>query len=196
MNAAHEPFPLEGGRVGMGVEDLASRAVSAASNPPSASSVATPIPNPSPLQGKGSDSASSPTRSRRIVEGGIIRARRLRQEQTVAERILWEALRPLKMNFRRQAPIGRYVADFAHLSSRLIIEVDGPHHDLPERQVHDAERTAWLSAEGFRVIRFPERQVRNDLNAVVEQIVAATAPPPSPALPPSRGKGVPRYDVR
>ena len=155
-----------------------------------------PFPLEGGRAGDGGGGGSAATRLTRVAPGTIDRARRLRREQTVAERILWEALRKLKMNFRRQTPVGRYVADFAHLASRLIVEVDGPHHELPERQMRDEERTAWLKAEGFRVIRFPERQVRNDLNTVVEQIVAQAAPPPSPTLPPSRGKGAPRYDVR
>ncbi|MDI1325873.1 MAG: DUF559 domain-containing protein [Brevundimonas sp.] len=157
---------------------------------------AAPFPLEGGRAGDGGGGGSTAARPTRVASGAIERARRLRQEQTVAERILWEALRPLKMNFRRQTPVGRYVADFAHLGSRLIIEVDGPHHELPERQARGAERTAWLKTGGFRVIRFPERQVRNDLNTVIERIVAEAAPPPSPTLPPSRGKGVPRYDVR
>jgi very-short-patch-repair endonuclease len=154
---------------------------------------------PFPLEGgRAGDGGGGPSapRSSRLAPGGVERARRLRREQTVAERILWEALRKLRKNFRRQSPIGPYVADFAHLASRLVIEVDGYHHELPERQWRDAKRDAWLKTEGFRVIRFPERQVRNDLSSVIERIVAETAPPPSPTLPPSRGKGAKRYDVR
>ena len=155
---------------------------------------------PFPLEGgrvgDGGGGLSASRLPQRIAPGGTERARRLRQEQSFAERLLWEALRKRKMNFRRQAPIGRFVADFAHLASRLVIEVDGPFHDLPDRQERDAGRTRWLNAEGYRVIRFPEKRVRDDLMAVVEQIVAETAPPPSPTLPPSRGKGAKRYDIR
>jgi very-short-patch-repair endonuclease len=154
--------------------------------------VNTPNPGPSPLQGEGGDAA----RPQRIAAGGVDRARRFRKEATLAERLLWEALRRRKMNFRRQAPIGRFVADCAHFASSLVIEIDGPFHGLPERQAADAARARWLNDNGYRVIRFPEKQVRDDLMAVVEQIVAATVPPPSPTLPPSRGKGAPRYDVR
>ncbi len=155
---------------------------------------------PFPLEGgrvgDGGGGGSIAARLTRVAPGGIDRARRLRREQTYAERLLWEALRKKKMNFRRQAPIGRFIADFAHLASRLVIEVDGPFHDLPERKATDAARTRWLYDNGYRVIRFPEKRVRDDLMAVVEQVVAETAPPPSPTLPPSRGKGAPRYDVR
>ncbi|WP_374273953.1 endonuclease domain-containing protein [Brevundimonas sp.] len=155
-----------------------------------------PFPLEGGRAGDGGGSPSAPSPRPRIAPGGIQRARRLRREQSIAEKMLWDALRPLKMNFRRQAPIGHYVADFAHFASSLIIEVDGPHHDRPDRQLRDAERTAWFEANGFRLIRFPEKVVRDDLYSVVDQIVAATAPPPSPALPPSRGKGVLRYDIR
>ena len=114
----------------------------------------------------------------------------------MAERLLWAKLRGLKLNIRRQAPIGRFVVDFVHFGSMLVIEVDGPMHDWADRAARDAERTAWLESQGFRVLRFQEQQVRNDLPAIAERIAAEAAPPPSPTLPPSRGKGVPRYDIR
>ena len=154
---------------------------------------ATPNPDPSPLQGEGKREKPAP--------GGIGRARRLRKDATFAERLLWAELRKLKANFRRQAPIGRYVADFAHHASKLIIEIDGPVHETLEAQQHDAERTAWLHQAGYRVIRFSDRDVADRLEIVVDRIAAEAAPPPSaPApqghLPPSRGKGEARYEVR
>ena len=115
---------------------------------------------------------------------------RARLTDPVAERMLWAALRKLGANYRRQVPIGRFIVDFAHLDSKLLIEIDGYFHSGPEAAEKDAARTAWLVAEGFRVIRFNERAVRDDLPSVVERIVAETVSPPSPALPPSRGKGV------
>jgi len=107
----------------------------------------------------------------------------------VAERILWKALRELQMNFRRQVPIGRFIVDFAHHQSKLLIEIDGYYHGVEGAAEKDAARTAWLNSEGFHVIRFSEKAVRDDVDAVVRQIVAATLSPPSPTLPPSRGKG-------
>lgn len=148
----------------------------------------------SPLEGgragDGGASHASPTRRAktvRIKTGGVARAQRLRKEQTVAERKLWEALRALKMNFRRQVPIGPYVVDFAHHASRLVVEVDGYHHTTPEGVGRDAKRDAWLAAEGFRVLRFSEARVRDDTFGMIEEVAAAA--PPSPTLPPSRGKG-------
>jgi very-short-patch-repair endonuclease len=181
-----EPLPLEGGGAGVGVEVPASGTASDEPATAIACTAATPIPGPSPLQGEG----------RRPVPAAKARALRLRKAETYGERIVWKALRERKMNFRRQAPVGPYVVDFAHFGSRLVIEIDGYHHTLPDRQARDAERDAWFRAEGFRVLRFPESDVKSNLTSVVEQIVAETAPPPSPALPPSRGKGAPRYDVR
>ena len=128
--------------------------------------------------------------------GGVSRARRLRREMTIAERMLWKELRALRMNFRRQAPIGRFVVDFVHHAARLVVEVDGPLHDELDIALRDAERTAWLAEQGYRVIRFPEKQVRDHLSDIVERIAAEVAPPPSPTLPPSRGKGETRWTVR
>jgi very-short-patch-repair endonuclease len=120
----------------------------------------------------------------------------MRKEPTVAERMLWAELRKLNLNIRRQAPIGRYVADFACHTARVVIEVDGPIHDEPEVRQRDAERTAWLESQGYRVLRISEKVVRNRLYEVVERLAAVLAPPPSPTLPPSRGKGEKRYDIR
>jgi very-short-patch-repair endonuclease len=120
--------------------------------------------------------------------GAVARARRLRKTATVAERLLWEELRKRKLNVRRQVPIGRYIADFASHDARLVIEVDGPFHNEPEAKRRDAVRTAWLETAGYRVIRFPENAVRDDLYTVADRI-ASELSPPTPTLPPSRGKG-------
>jgi very-short-patch-repair endonuclease len=90
--------------------------------------------------------------------------------------------------------MGRYVVDFVSHAAKLIIEIDGPLHDLPEKQLHDTERTAWLEAQGYRVLRLAEAAVRNDLYTVVDRIAAELSPPtltlpPSQTLPQSNGKG-------
>jgi very-short-patch-repair endonuclease len=90
--------------------------------------------------------------------------------------------------------MGRYVVDFVSHAAKLIIEIDGPLHDLPEKQLHDAERTAWLEAQGYRVLRLAESAVRNDLYTVVDRIAAELSPPtltlpPSQTLRQSNGKG-------
>tara|TARA_R110000824_G_scaffold118960_19_gene272661 strand:- start:81024 stop:81362 length:339 start_codon:yes stop_codon:yes gene_type:complete len=84
-------------------------------------------------------------------------ARFLRKNQTDAERKLWHALRDLKrhgFHFRRQSPIGPYVADFSCHSAKLIIELDGGQHNEPSGIATDSRRTAWLETQGYKVLRF------------------------------------------
>ncbi|MBC6981435.1 endonuclease domain-containing protein [Caulobacter sp. 17J80-11] len=81
------------------------------------------------------------------------RARGMRQAPTPTEARLWALLRSSKLRglkFRRQVPIGNYIADFACFSPLLIVEADGGAHRNPE---YDAERDAWFRAAGFRVLR-------------------------------------------
>ena len=102
------------------------------------------------------------------------RARGLRQRQTDAERLLWSRLRGRALEgfkVRRQHPVGPFVADFACLEARLVIEVDGGQH--AERATSDAQRTAYLQAEGFRVLRFWNADVLGNLDGVLE-VIAAT----------------------
>ncbi len=102
------------------------------------------------------------------------------------ERRLWKELRRNRLagfGFRRQQPIGPYVVDFYCSAARLIVEVDGPHHDLPGRPERDEARTRWLHDRGYRVIRFSSAQVQDDLEPVLEAILEAAGLPPSLALP-------------
>ncbi|MBP7651598.1 MAG: endonuclease domain-containing protein [Phenylobacterium sp.] len=89
---------------------------------------------------------------------------------TLPEKRLWAELRKLDLNIRRQAPIGRYVADFACHPARLVIELDGPRDDLEASQLHDHERTQWLESQGFRVLRFRHDEALGDPWGVAEQI--------------------------
>ncbi len=87
-------------------------------------------------------------------------ARRLRKHPTDAERLLWRHLRLRQLGgykFRRQQPLGPYIVDFVCLAKRLIVEVDGGQH--AEQAEEDAQRTAWLEAQGFRVLRFWNTEV-------------------------------------
>ncbi|WP_332873123.1 endonuclease domain-containing protein [Caulobacter hibisci] len=104
--------------------------------------------------------------------GAVGRARRLRREMTASERNLWKALRALDLHIRRQAPIGRYVADFVHHPSRLVIEVDGGRHDLSEEQLHDAERDAWLASQGYRVLRVRDVEAFGNPEEIAERVAA------------------------
>ena len=100
-------------------------------------------------------------------------AQRLRANTTEAETILWRHLRQLEMkgtHFRRQVPIGPYVADFACMQARLIIEVDGSQHGTEGGLASDAARTQWLETEGYRVLRFWNNEVTTETEAVLEAI--------------------------
>ena len=99
-------------------------------------------------------------------------AKRQRQNPTIAERVLWEYLKrgQLGQPFRKQHIIGEFIADFICLPVRLIIEVDGGYHQLPEQQVDDETRTQWLNKQGFRVIRFTNEQVLFDTDNVIQEI--------------------------
>lgn len=98
----------------------------------------------------------------------------LRKNETEAERVLWANLRGDKVggfSFRRQHIIGQYIADFVCLSARVIIEVDGSIHQLPEVQDNDEYRTEKLNALGFKVIRFSNKEVISDLEATLSKIL-------------------------
>jgi very-short-patch-repair endonuclease len=102
-----------------------------------------------------------------------VAAKKLRANTTPHERILWRALRELPTegtHFRRQAPIGPYVVDFFCPAKRLVIELDGGHHNDDEVVRRDRERQLWLEQEGYRVIRFWNSEINNDLTAVLERI--------------------------
>ena len=116
-------------------------------------------------------------------------ARRLRRRSTDAEKLVWARLRSRQLGakFIRQFPIGPYIADFACLKARLIIEVDGSQHgnDIDSRR--DEVRTRWLNSEGYRVMRFWNNDVTSRIEAVMEAIHDATAVTP-PRLPPNDAK--------
>ena len=113
------------------------------------------------------------------------RARRsLRKKMSDGERKLWRALRARQVDglrFRRQHPIGRYVADFVCLEKRLVVEVDGGHHTQDAQMAHDAKRDRWLDAEGYRVLRIPSAEVFGNLSGVVDTIWAELQELPSAA---------------
>lgn len=110
------------------------------------------------------------------------RARQMRREMTQPERELWIALRAKRFDgvkFNRQVVIGPYIADFVCRSRKLIIELDGATHDDASR---DDQRTAFLEAQGYRVIRFWNNDVMTNLDAVLGALseALATAPLPNP----------------
>lgn len=121
-------------------------------------------------------------------ETHITLARNLRSQQTDAEQKLWLALRNRRLNdakFRRQQPVGKYVADFLCLDARLIIELDGSQHQ--EQIISDAERTEYLNSAGFKVLRFWNNEVLTNLEGVLTHISEyLLAPSPHP-LPQGEG---------
>jgi len=99
------------------------------------------------------------------------RAGELRKELTPAERKLWAYLRGDKLNgvnFRRQHAIGNYIVDFVSIKEKLIIELDGSQH--LEQEAYDIERTRYLESQGYRVVRFWNHDVMNDINGVIRAI--------------------------
>ncbi|CDX13645.1 conserved hypothetical protein [Mesorhizobium sp. ORS 3359] len=96
----------------------------------------------------------------------------MRREPTEAEDRLWQELRGRRLDnikFKRQVPMGRYVADFVCAEARLIVEIDGSQH---AESRHDQERDAELKARGFRVLRFWNDDVLKELDAVCDTIIA------------------------
>ncbi len=119
-------------------------------------------------------------------------AKALRRDMTEAERIIWYNVRGHRLqgaSFRRQTPIGPYVVDFVCHAAKLIIELDGGQHFEPGNMARDARRTAFLTAQGFRVLRFNNHEVTKNKAGVLETIAAALGQPPSLTLPRKRGRG-------
>ena len=116
------------------------------------------------------------------------RAKRLRRAKTRAETLLWRNLKANRLaglGFRRQSPMGNYIAGFVAHSCKLIVEVDGESHDFEERIRHDDRRDQWFMSRGYRVLRFTNDDVMKNLEGVVMTIsqAAEQAAPPSPTLP-------------
>jgi very-short-patch-repair endonuclease len=102
------------------------------------------------------------------------RARLLRKDMSDAEWKLWQRLRGGEIGgfrFRRQHPIGAYIADFICLEKRLIIEVDGAQHAEQSQMDHDAKRTRWLNSEWYTVKRFWTNEVMTELDSVLDSIL-------------------------
>lgn len=102
-----------------------------------------------------------------------LRARALRQNSTVAERILWERLRASRFNnwkFRRQSGIGGYVADFLCHDPKLVVELDGAVHDGEQQAAFDKKRDAEIEALGFSVVRLDERMIREEIELALAAI--------------------------
>ena len=100
----------------------------------------------------------------------------MRSDPTATEAILWEELRARRLGpkFRRQVPIGRFIADFVCVESRLVIEVDGESHD---DAVRDRTRDRWFLNSGWTVLRVDDADVLERLDHVLDLILSATEDP-------------------
>jgi very-short-patch-repair endonuclease len=103
-------------------------------------------------------------------------AKRLRRNQTDAERVLWFRLRDRRLagwKFKRQVPIDRFIVDFFCADGKVIVEIDGGQHD--EDRERDADRTKLLEAMGYIVLRFWNNDVMRNLDGVLEVVLEAVS---------------------
>ncbi len=120
-----------------------------------------------------------------------VHARSLRRDMTDSERKLWSGLRgeQLGFKFRRQHPLGNYIADFACLEPKLIVELDGSQH--ADNQAYDCARDAFFKSQEFAVLRFPSsapfQNLDGVLSAILHQLNTLAGVAPIPAFP-QRGK--------
>src|SRR4030065_971141 len=115
-------------------------------------------------------------------------ARNLRRNFTDAEKLLWRHLRSRQLEgykFRRQEPLGNYVVDFICYEKRIVIEVDGGQHAT--EKCKDNERDEWLRRQGFKVLRFWNNDVLQNMNGVSDVIRNCSNPPHPDPLPPRGG---------
>jgi len=100
-------------------------------------------------------------------------ARKLRKNSTEQERIMWKLLRNRKfknLKFKRQVPVGNYVADFLCEEKKLIIEIDGGQHNESENIIKDNTRTKYFESEGYNIIRFWNNEVTENLSGVYDKL--------------------------
>lgn len=154
-----------------------------------------------PLQGGTLDSDSSSVhynyQTAEPIVYGILKkfVKQHRENPTSAENVLWHLLRGRQLDgykFRRQHIVGSYIADFVCLNKRLIIEVDGLVHQIPENEISDTERTFELNKLGFDVIRFTNEEITSDTDNVLNKIVTTLSQTTSKASesenPPLEGR--------
>ena len=119
----------------------------------------------------------------------LVHAHEMRRDATPAERKLWRLLRDHQaggMKFRRQVPLGRYIADFYCAAAKLVVELDSVSHIDPER---DAVRDEWMMQHGYRTLRFSNYEVLSNAEGVAAAIVQAVRQPPPPdPLPQGEGE--------
>lgn len=107
-------------------------------------------------------------------------ARKFRKEQTRSEAILWQYLRNRKhhgLKFKRQHRIGNFIVDFYCRELKLVVELEGGVHEIPDQQEYDAVRFEELQNRGLRILRFKNEEVLNNPDAVLKQITTLTPLP-------------------
>jgi len=115
------------------------------------------------------------------------KAKRLRKKLTETEKYLWNYLRNKQIDrfkFRRQQPIGKYIVDFINFEKKLVIEVDGGQHSIYKKK--DVIRDKYLKKEGYKVLRFWDNEVLNNIEGVLEMIINNLSP--SPKSSPLKGE--------
>jgi adenine specific DNA methylase Mod/very-short-patch-repair endonuclease len=141
-----------------------------------------PLPFGERVEGEGQTQIKSRTKEERSALIKLF-AREMRHAPTDAEQRLWYFLRDRRLGgykFRRQHPVGNYIADFACIEGRLIVELDGGQHAEIFQQEKDEVKTAFFTERGFRVLRFWNHQVLNDTQAVLEEILRVLEESPHP----------------
>jgi very-short-patch-repair endonuclease len=104
------------------------------------------------------------------------RARQLRRNQTDAERQLWFRLRDRQLaghKFRRQVALGTFVVDFLCFDARIVVELDGGQHGDSKQQASDHARTTWLASQGYRILRFWNHEILDNMEGVLVTITEA-----------------------
>jgi len=122
------------------------------------------------------------------VERNTSFARNLRQHMTEAEQRRWFHLRHDQMGVRcyRQKPLGKFIVDFYLPKAKLVVELDGSQHfDDPAQVEGDCVRDAWLRSQGLRVLRFDDKQMLTETEAVLEAIFSAVREATAREIPPS-----------
>jgi very-short-patch-repair endonuclease len=129
-------------------------------------------------------------RDRSAVPRNKTRARTMRSSPTKAEQRLWWHLRHRlatpASHFRRQVHLGRYIVDSANHKLKVVIEIDGGQH--ADQIKHDEKRTKFLESQGYRVVRFWNNEILENIDGVLEMIQNAVFATPTPA-PPHKGEG-------
>lgn len=103
-------------------------------------------------------------------------ARKQRRLMSRIEAVLWQELRDRRLSgwkFRRQRPVGPFVADFLCEEAKVIVEADGPVHQSDDQRARDRERDLWLRRQGFAVLRFPEERIMTRVDDVLREIAEA-----------------------